>query len=473
MSGITNFFGCEINTTLNPPGSGERLETLLVMKPKPCPYPLIRIGGTGDGAYLVPDDLAGITACFSPGVNNAKDFEDHLTDDYGITCHMCDKSSDPEKFRTPLKTGLQTFKKSWLDVAPAEDCISLERWVGELSPNPEDDLLLQIDIEGAEYRNFLQTPAATLNRFRIIVVEFHGLGKILDPDIFRGVFQPLFDTLDALFICVHAHPNNCCGDFQIPDSDLNMPHVHELTLLRRDRINAAGRQFFPPMLPHPQDIARNVGHNPPLFLSAAWMDGPRAPESRIKMLEIELGDLRQRQADAQAALAALAATYALAQQAYLDILNSARNAPPDGPELTDVALAKPFTLSSAYGHFPKTGTVRRAEPFFFHTGLGAGQSITVDLADAYCIWTIRIRNRTDQCHGRANYLFYVLRDAAGRAANPAYPLSVENDFLAARCLACETQLPGLQARYIEIFSTAVTALHFSGLEIFATSLAGA
>jgi hypothetical protein len=318
-------------------------------------------------------------------------------------------------------------------------------------------------------------PAATLKRFRIIVVEFHSLDKILDPDVFHGVFQPLFAKLDAPFVCVHAHPNNCCGDVKIPDSDLNLPLVHELTFLRRDRIHAAaGRQFFAPLLPHPQDIARNVLNNPPLFLNPAWTDGVRAPESRIRMLEIELEYERQpkprNNAEAEAAKAALAATYALSQQAYRESPARTRNAPADGESLMDVAQAKPFSLSSSYENSPKTGIVQAAERFFFHTGFGAGQTITVDLEDTYCIWSIRIRNRLDQCHDRANYLFYRLEDAGGQSSGPAYPVNVNAEFLEGRTLECDTQVPGLPARYVTIFSTATTALHFSALQVFAAAL---
>ena len=39
------------------------------------PYKLIRLGGRGDGAYLLPDDLQDIQACFSPGVSDSKLFE--------------------------------------------------------------------------------------------------------------------------------------------------------------------------------------------------------------------------------------------------------------------------------------------------------------------------------------------------------------------------------------------------------------
>lgn len=50
--------------------SAKTIATVFVMRPKPSPVPLVRIGGDWDGAYLVPDDLAGVAACFSPGVNN-------------------------------------------------------------------------------------------------------------------------------------------------------------------------------------------------------------------------------------------------------------------------------------------------------------------------------------------------------------------------------------------------------------------
>ena len=84
---------------------------------------------------------------------------------------MCDFSSDLEKFKTPLIEGMQTFKKKWLDIDGDEDSISLEEWVKELSPDACNDLILQIDIEGAEYRNLLAADTSTLNRFRIIIIE--------------------------------------------------------------------------------------------------------------------------------------------------------------------------------------------------------------------------------------------------------------------------------------------------------------
>ncbi len=144
-----NFYGFDLQAAQGEARSSrqEMLEVFELLKPKPSSHPLMRIGDDRDGAYLIPDDLDGIAACFSPGVNNFKYFEDFLVDTYGIECHMCDYSSDVGKFRTPLKEGRQTFVKKWLDVKTEGDSISLNDWVKERSGH--GDLLLQIDIEGA------------------------------------------------------------------------------------------------------------------------------------------------------------------------------------------------------------------------------------------------------------------------------------------------------------------------------------
>lgn len=250
-----------------------RIKDILIMKPKPSPYPLIRIGGDQDGAYLIPDDLQGISACFSPGVNNTKRFEDDLTTNHGIPCHLCDFTSDIEAFETPLIEGMQTFKKKWLDVDHGEDTITLDSWVEEKCSAEEDDLLLQMDIEGAEFRNLLGCKQTTLERFRIIAIELHNLDAANDPEEFELELGPLLRRLDKTHICVHAHPNNCCGEFAVEGSDLVVPRVIELTFLRRDRISQQQSCIsFHALLPHPLDLQYNMPELPPLTLDGDWVD---------------------------------------------------------------------------------------------------------------------------------------------------------------------------------------------------------
>lgn len=250
----------------------------------------MRIGGDADGAYLVPDDLEGVVACFSPGVNNAKAFEDQLVADFGIRSHLCDYTSDAHLFATPLIEGMQSFEKKWLDVTGSPDCIGLDEWVA--GREPEGDLLLQMDIEGAEFRNLLGCRPETLRRFRIIVVEVHDVWGAAFPERwpeFERTFVPLMDRLHDEFVVVHAHPNNCCGEVLDPRSGLNLPGPLELTLLRRDRFaGVLESELIPVSLPHPGDIAFNVGDRAPLFLNEGWMDGPRSAASEVKMHEDQL-----------------------------------------------------------------------------------------------------------------------------------------------------------------------------------------
>ena len=111
-----SFYGIDVDESDQAEVStAEIVELFEFLKPKASKTRLIRIGDDRDGSYLVPDSLDGIAACFSPGVNRIKYFEDLLADRYGIESHMCDFSCDVDQFTTPLKPG-QTFLKKWLDV---------------------------------------------------------------------------------------------------------------------------------------------------------------------------------------------------------------------------------------------------------------------------------------------------------------------------------------------------------------------
>lgn len=285
------------NDRHNQPREGKELyETLMFMKPKKCPYPLVRVGGNSDGSYLIPDDLSGVAACFSPGVNNFKDFEDFLALSYGITCHLCDFTSDPTSFETPLIEGLQTFRKKWLDIDGGSESITLEEWIAQESPSDNDDLLLQMDIEGAEYRNLLACPEETLKRFRIIALELHGLEIANTPSEFEAELGPLLRKLDKLFICVHAHPNNYSGEFILSGTSLAIPRLIELTLLRRDRFqNHHASDSHPPSLPHPLDIPLNERTKPPVFLEGDWLSqAERTVESKVSLLISKLEHMTYR-----------------------------------------------------------------------------------------------------------------------------------------------------------------------------------
>lgn len=430
-----------------------------VMRPQPCPKPLIRLGGYRDGAYLVPDDLDGVSACFSPGVSGVKYFEDELFDTYGIPSHMCDFSSDIKQFKTPLKDG-QTFKKRWLDVEGKPNSITLKNWVSDLAPGT-DDLLLQMDIEGAEYRNLLTVPDTVLKRFRIIVVEMHRLGAVHNKVDFERELGPLLGRLGKHFRCVHAHPNNCEGEFQVPGTGLNLPRVHELTFLRRDRFRGRKALFLKPQLPHPLDIPQNNVGKAPVFLNEHWLDGPRSSESELKLAKDQLAFYKRQQQLMQEAVSE-------AEMVRTDmeaVLSQSRETvgATNGPELAE---GRPFALSSRHSACLNIDVIDPTEPYFFHTTMEARPRITVDLGRERVLESLVISNRADGFSNRARKLRYCVHNSSRPKYSDARPVWVTSAFLEGAALLCETRLGGVTGRYITVFSEAYTFLHFSDIKVF-------
>jgi hypothetical protein len=256
---------------------------LAFFRPKPSPARLVRVGGSGDGAYLVPSDFEGLTACFSPGVANRKSFEDDLAHRLGLRSHLLDFSSDVESFETPLQEGLQFFQKKWLAPADGPDSLSMETWVNESEPG-SSELILQMDIEGAEYSILATAPSSILRRFRILVIEFHDFPKRLTELERASEFLTVVEKLKEDFVVVHARANNCCPTAPLPLDGTQIPQVVEFTLLRRDRFEALShRRLQGVRVPHPKDISRNVARRPPVHLGGSWLQGPRPFAANTKI----------------------------------------------------------------------------------------------------------------------------------------------------------------------------------------------
>ena len=62
-----------------------------ILKPRDPGCAFVRLGGPHDGGYLIPDDLDGIVACFSPGVDQTSAFERDCLD-RGMALYLSDAS---------------------------------------------------------------------------------------------------------------------------------------------------------------------------------------------------------------------------------------------------------------------------------------------------------------------------------------------------------------------------------------------
>ncbi|MCX5850095.1 MAG: FkbM family methyltransferase [Deltaproteobacteria bacterium] len=219
---------------------------------------LIRLGPKGDGGYLLPNDLVGIQACFSPGVGFESGFEKDCAE-LGIKVFLADKSvEEPAPGHE-----LFFFTKKFVGATLNNDFITLDNWVASSIHETNSDLLLQIDIEGSEYEVFLSASESLMQRFRIIVAEFHELHQLWHRPFFK-LAEQVFDKILRTHYCVHIHPNNCSGSLQ--KGGLDIPQVMEFTFFRKDRLdNYSYQKAFPNQFDYD-----NTTNNPTLPLPKCW-----------------------------------------------------------------------------------------------------------------------------------------------------------------------------------------------------------
>ncbi len=125
-------------------------------------------------------------------------------------------------------------------------------------PDYHDDLLLQMDIEGAEFEALFSASADLLSQFRIMIIEFHYLQELLNKPYFTLVSR-LFEKLLRTHSVVHIHPNNCCGS--IRSRGLEIPRVAEFTFYRNDRLKT---KVYRESFPHPLDRDNTAKRSLPL-----------------------------------------------------------------------------------------------------------------------------------------------------------------------------------------------------------------
>jgi hypothetical protein len=223
----------------------EKITSLInSLHPINCGKELIRLGPNGDGGYLIPNDLESITACFSPGVDEISDFE-LACYHRGMQVYLADRSVS--KPNLPLPKNKYHFLKKHIGCFSNCDCITLDDWVNNYEPEPEKELLLQMDIEGCEYISIVNMSEQLLKRFRVLVIEFHFLDELWNPRFF-DLAEITFNKLLHNHSCIHIHPNNCCG--MSKHKGIKIPRMAEFTFLRNDRVDFQGyRSDFP----HPLD----------------------------------------------------------------------------------------------------------------------------------------------------------------------------------------------------------------------------
>lgn len=225
------------------------------------PCDLIRIGGRGDGGYLVPNALQKIKYCFSPGVGKVSNFENELSDRYGIKCFLADASVHS----LPTENKNFYFTKKFLGNNSFGNVITLSDWIEQSIGKDNAPKILQMDIEGGEYDVLTFESIETIASFSVVVIEFHGMDNLFSEYFLRMV-SAIFEKFYKNFRIGHVHVNNCCGIFSV--DGVGVPPVLEVTFVRND-VMATCAVPEKIALPHILD-EKNVGNRPDVILPKIW-----------------------------------------------------------------------------------------------------------------------------------------------------------------------------------------------------------
>ena len=223
---------------------------------------LIRVGGKGDGGYLLPDILKEMKYCFSAGVGDISKFEKELSQKYNIKSFMADASvkSPPEDDKNFI------FIKKFLGSKTNNNFISLEEWVSQsIKTNQDDNKILQMDIEGSEFEVLTYASADSLSKFSLMIIEFHGLQNLCNR-FFLKMIKANFQKIYSHFSICHVHPNNYSGIYNI--GPIKIPSSIEVTFVRKDLVEKI-KSNSKISLPHVLD-QKTVDDIPDINMPKIW-----------------------------------------------------------------------------------------------------------------------------------------------------------------------------------------------------------
>ena len=186
---------------------------------------LMRVGGSTDGGYVMAKPLTG-SGALSIGVGADVSWDQEIAA-RGIPVAMFDHTIRKPPALVPNSTfhriGIGSTETR--DLRPLDQLVSLTGWAGR------DDLLLKMDVEGAEWSAMTQPRPVDLEPFTQIVIELHGLGGLRDERTATSVLAAI-EHLCASHIPIHVHANNY--DELVRFGSWWFPDAIEVSFIRRD-----------------------------------------------------------------------------------------------------------------------------------------------------------------------------------------------------------------------------------------------
>lgn len=208
---------------------------------------LTRLGETHDGGYLVCGNLLGaVKSAYSYGISGYDGWGCDVSRSLGVTVHQYDCFN----LTQPVCEGGRTvFHGECIGTAAGlQDGRPFDTLAGQIEKNGDagKNLVVKMDVEGAEWDSFLSAPAPVLQRIDQLVVEFHGFDQ---PRHRKAILR-----LKQFFHVAHLHWNN----FSCIQGKTPFPAWAYEILLVNKRIGVVdpeGRVTLPHALDSPNDAS--------------------------------------------------------------------------------------------------------------------------------------------------------------------------------------------------------------------------
>jgi hypothetical protein len=206
-----------------------------------------RFGANNDGGYVMLDDLGRSSTALSLGVGGEVSWDLSMVDGGLHVVQFDDAASGPPQYNPGF-----TFNRARV-VGRAElpDDITLAQIFARSDLARDNDLIAKIDVEGWEWEVLKESPKEALARMRQIAIEFHDLGRFVDP-AWRATALAAVENLLQTHACIHVHGNNWGPLVAI--GGIAFPSVFEATFARRSDYGLApSMAVFPTELDRPNN----------------------------------------------------------------------------------------------------------------------------------------------------------------------------------------------------------------------------
>ena len=159
----------------------------------------VRIGKESDGGYVLLNDLEKIKFAYSFGISNEISFDKYLADlniDIFMYDHTIEKLPFTNKKFHWKKIGLTEKKVKFGNMNTFEELIKENGHINE------KNMILKMDIEGAEWNIFNELKEELILQFKYILVEFHFKEK------YKSIYLDVFKKINKTHQIFHLHCNN-------------------------------------------------------------------------------------------------------------------------------------------------------------------------------------------------------------------------------------------------------------------------